>query len=121
MREEAFEALVAEALEALPEEIRRHIDNVAITVADWPSPADLASTGHRSPYALLGLYQGIPLTRRGRGYNLVPPDRIVLFRGPIEHLASSPAAIRELVQRTVVHEIAHHFGIDDARLRELGY
>lgn len=121
MRREDFEQLVAEALDALPEEIQRYMDNVAVTIAEWPSRADLARTGHRSPYELLGLYQGVPLTRRGVGYNLVPPDRIVLYRGPIEAIAHTPAAVREQVQRTVVHEIAHHFGISDERLRELGY
>ena len=108
-------------MDGVPEEIARHMDNIAITVADWPSQAELASTGYRSPYMLLGLYLGVPLTQRGRGYNLLPPDRIVLYRRPLEAAAHSPAAMRELVRSTVVHEIGHHFGISDERLRELGY
>ncbi len=121
MKLKQFEELVAEALDELPEEIAKHMDNIAITVADWPSHAELESTGRRSPYDLLGLYQGVPLTQRGQSYNLLPPDRIVLFRRPLEAAARSPAAMRELVRNTVVHEIAHHFGISDERIKEIGY
>ncbi len=121
MNAREFEVLVGEAMDSLPEEFRQRLDNIAITVADWPTRDELARTGQRSPYGLLGLYQGVPLTQRGRGYNLIPPDRIVLYRRPILASADSPEAIRTLVQRVVIHEIAHHFGISDARLRELGY
>lgn len=121
MNAEQFERLVAEALDGLPVEIEAYMDNVAVTIADWPTPMDLKRLGRRSPYELLGLYQGVPLTQRGRGYNLALPDRIIIFRGPIEALARTPEAIRDRVRRTVVHEIAHHFGLDDAELARLGF
>ncbi|HID86732.1 MAG TPA: metallopeptidase family protein [Anaerolineae bacterium] len=121
MTREEFEALVAEALADLPPEILERMDNVAVTVAYWPSPAQVARAGVRSPATLFGLYEGVPLTRRGINYGMVPPDRITLYQGPIEAACRTPSAMREQVRRTVVHEIAHHFGISDERLRELGY
>ena len=121
MNLEQFDELVAEALDGLPPDIGRFMDNIAITTAEWPTRDELRRTGHRSPYALLGLYQGVPLTERTHGYNLTPPDRIVLYQRPIEALARTAAEMRALVQSTVIHEVAHHFGISDARLKELGY
>jgi predicted Zn-dependent protease with MMP-like domain len=121
MTREEFEALVAEALADLPSEILERMDNVAVTVAYWPSRAQLARAGVESPHTLFGLYEGVPLTKRGAHYGMVPPDRITLFRGPIEAAGRTLAAIREQVRRTVIHEVAHHFGIDEDRIRELGY
>lgn len=121
MTREEFEALVAEALADLPSEILERMDNVAVTVAYWPSRAQLARAGVKSPDALLGLYEGVPLTKRGAGYGMVPPDRITLFQGPLEAACRTLTAIREQVRRTVIHEIGHHFGIDEDRIRELGY
>jgi len=121
MTEEEFQTLVAEALANLPSEVLEKMDNVAVTVAFWPSRTQLARAGVKSPHTLLGLYEGVPLTRRGLHYGMVPPDRITLFQGPIEATCHAPAAIREQVRRTVIHEIAHHFGIDEARIRDLGY
>lgn len=119
--QEQFEDLVGEALDALPEQFRQHLDNIAVTIAEWPSPAELQQVGATSPYYLLGIYQGVPLTRRGYGYNLTLPDRIVIFKGPIQAISYSPTDIRNQVERTVAHEIGHHFGMSDAYLRELGY
>lgn len=119
--ESQFEALVDQALAELPEEIRNRMDNVAVTIADWPNPDELQRAGIRYPSQLFGLYQGVPLTQRGVHYNLVTPDRIVIYRGPLERAFRTPAALREQIRRTVVHEIAHHFGIGEARLHELGY
>jgi predicted Zn-dependent protease with MMP-like domain len=116
-----FESLVAQALDALPQEIRIHVDNLVLTIAEWPTMADVRTLGLTSPYQLLGLYQGIPLPRRGRHYNLALPDRITLYRGPILAQGGPPEAIRRRIEVTVVHEIAHHFGIDDERLAQLGY
>lgn len=115
---DSFESLVAEALDSLPEGIRRAMVNVEVVVADEPAAAHLARLppGH----TLLGLYQGHPLTGR-RGYSGVMPDKITIFRGPISRSARTPERIRDQVRRTVVHEIAHHFGIGDSRLRELGW
>lgn len=121
MTQEEFKALVVEALDNLPSEILERMDNVAVTVAYWPSRAQLARAGVRSPYTLFGLYEGVPLTKRGVNYGMVPPDRITLFQGPLEAACRTLAAIREQVRRTVVHEIGHHFGMDEDRIRELGY
>lgn len=121
MTRKEFEALVAEALADLPSEILERMDNVAVTVAYWPSRAQLARAGVESPPTLFGLYEGVPLTKRGAHYGMVPPDRITLFQGPLEAAGRTLAAIREQVRRTVIHEIAHHFGIDEDRIRELGY
>ncbi|GAB4449982.1 MAG: metallopeptidase family protein [Anaerolineae bacterium] len=118
--EEEFEQLVVEALDALPDEIHAALDNVEVVVADWPTPDELRSVGMKPGQLLLGLYEGVPLTRRGEGYGLVLPDKITIFQGPIERVCRTPAQVVRQVQRTVRHELAHHFGIDDDRLRELG-
>jgi predicted Zn-dependent protease with MMP-like domain len=116
-----FERLIAEALDDLPPFFQGRMENVEVLVRPWPTRADLTSAGIPRGYTLLGLYHGIPLTERTQGYHLVPPDTITLFQGPIEAAAGQdPDAIREQVRRTVIHEIAHYFGISDDRLRELG-
>ncbi len=116
-----FEQLIAEALDELPPFFQDRMQNVEVLVRGWPTRADLAAAGLPRGFTLLGLYHGIPLTERTQGYNLVPPDTITLFQGPIEAAAGQdPDAVREQVRRTVIHEIAHHFGISDDRLRELG-
>jgi predicted Zn-dependent protease with MMP-like domain len=113
-----FEQLVADALDAIPEELGKLMDNVAVVVEDWPTPSQLAGR-HGT---LLGLYEGIPLTRRSPlSYAGVVPDRITIFRGPICDLTTDEQARVQLVTTTVVHEVAHHFGISDERLRELGW
>ena len=121
MTREEFEALVAEALADLPSEILDRMDNVAVTVAYWPSRAQLARAGVKSPLTLFGLYEGVPLSKRDTKYGMVPPDRITLYQGPLEAACRTSTAIREQVRRTVIHEIAHHFGIGEERIRELGY
>lgn len=116
-----FEALVEEALQGLPPFLARRMNNVDILLAKWPSRAELREAGVPPGHTLLGLYQGVPLTERTSAYHLVPPDTITLYQGPIEAEADGdPEEIREQVRRTVVHEIAHHFGISDERLHELG-
>lgn len=116
-----FEQLIAEALDELPPFFQDRMHNVEVLVRSWPTRADLAEAGLPRGFTLLGLYHGIPLTERTQGYHLVPPDTITLFQGPIEAAAGQdPDAVREQVRRTVIHEIAHHFGISDDRLRELG-
>ena len=113
-----FEQLVADSLDEIPEELGKLMDNVAVFVEDWPTPAQLR--GVRG--TLLGLYQGIDLTRRSPlSYAGAMPDRITIFRGQISRLAVTEAGLKDLVRTTVVHEVAHHFGISDARLKELGY
>lgn len=109
----AFEALVARALDDLPPWVQERMDNVAVTVVGWPTHEQVRSAGVRRGRLLLGLYEGVPITRRGRGYSLVSPDRIYLFQGPLELVARSPDDLMRLVQDTVIHEIAHHFGFSD--------
>ncbi len=112
MTREEFEELVAEALDRIPPELTRLMDNVAVFVEDEP-PADDPE--------LLGLYEGTPLTERGEWYAGVLPDRITIYRGPTLRFCETREDVVAETEVTVVHEIAHHFGIDDARLHALGY
>ena len=108
---ERFEELVADALDGIPEALGKLMDNVAVTVRDGEPDG-----------GLLGHYDGIPLTERGAGYDgMVMPDRITIFRLPILAICRDEAEVVEQVRITVVHEVAHHFGIDDHRLDELGW
>jgi predicted Zn-dependent protease with MMP-like domain len=110
--EERFEELVADALDNLPEALAREIENVAVVVED------VSSDGR----SLFGLYQGIPLTRRGPvSYTNAMPDRITIYQGTISSVCNTEADLVRQVRRTVIHEIAHHFGIGDQRLSELGW
>ena len=102
--------MVAEALDGLPEEFGRLMSNVAVTVEHRPGPP-----------GLLGLYEGVPLTSRTTQYAGVLPDRITIYRQAICALCRTEDEVADQVRRTVVHEVAHHFGIDDARLTELGW
>jgi predicted Zn-dependent protease with MMP-like domain len=111
MSAEEFEEHVAEGLDTIPAELATLIDNCVILVEDYPPP-DLPDT--------LGLYSGIPLTERGEFYTGLP-DHIQIFRYPILAICDTPEQVIEEIRITVVHEIAHHFGIDDDRLHELGY
>jgi predicted Zn-dependent protease with MMP-like domain len=115
---EAFEQLVGDALDSLPDELARHIENVMIAVEDWPTAEQLNGRSG----TLLGLYEGIPLTSRSPlSYSGVMPDRITIFQEPISRHATTDDELRDLVRTTVVHEVAHHFGISDERLDELGW
>lgn len=116
----AFERLVVEALDGLPEDVARHLDNVDVTVEDLPSAEQLRDLEMDDPYELLGLYEGTPLTERTADYGIVLPDRITIFRLPLLAACASDEELRAEVRHTVVHELAHHFGIDDGRLDELG-
>ena len=121
LTESQFAVFVEEALAELPEEIQQHLNNVAVTVADWPSASELQRGGIQHPRQLFGLYEGVPLTKRGGHYNLIAPDHITLYRGPLLAAFGTLEALRQQIRRTVVHEIGHHFGITEARIRELGY
>ena len=119
---EAFAELVSEAIDSLPDEFLEKLENVQVTVEEWPSRQDLedADLSPRDKYRLLGLYHGVPLTSRHNQY-MALPDEITIFQRPIEALVGEDEeAIREQVRHTVVHEIAHYYGIDDDRLEELG-
>jgi predicted Zn-dependent protease with MMP-like domain len=109
--DEEFEEVVMEALESLPPELAARLENVAVLVAD-------EAPGHPTR---LGYYEGVPHTRRGTGYAGVLPDRITIYRGTLERLyGSDPERLRERIRHVVLHEVAHHFGISDERLREIG-
>jgi predicted Zn-dependent protease with MMP-like domain len=120
MDRERFEGLVERALLALPEQFSERLSNVDVEVEYYPSPDDLRVTRARRGQTLLGLYRGVPVTRRGLGYNMVPPDRIIIFQRPIELTCRSDDEIIERVGHVVRHEIAHAFGIDDETLRRMG-
>jgi len=115
--DETMESWIAEALDALPDPFRVRLGSVAIVVEDWPSPAQLATVGAAGLY---GLYQGVPRSLWGAD-NAAVPSKITIFRGPIMRSFQDPERMRLQVIDTVHHEIAHHFGISDARLRELGH
>lgn len=121
-----FEQLVADALDDLPPFFAAQMQNVVVLAEVWPSRRTLREMGLPPGQTLLGLYTGIPLTERSQSYMLVPPDTITLYQGPIENAAAEWGEgeyldrVREEVRHTVIHEIAHHFGIDDDRLEELG-
>lgn len=119
MKQERFEQLVGEAIEGLPPEFQELLDNVAIFIEDTPSGSLLRDLGMSPGDTLLGLYEGVPQTARITTYDLVPPDRITLFQRPIEDSCDTEAEIEEQVRRTLLHEVGHHFGIDDDRLDEI--
>ncbi len=119
MSEETFRDLVAEALDSLPVDITVLMDNVEIVVEDEP-PADSLARLPRGD-TLFGEYRGFPLTARGVSYGGALPDKISIFKGPIERSSRTPNGIREQVRRTVIHEIGHYFGMDEDRLEELGW
>jgi len=107
---ERFEAMVGEALDGLPPKLGRLMRNVAVTIEHEPGPP-----------GLLGLYRGVPLTKRTTHYSAVLPDRITIYRHAICAICRTDEEVVEQVRRTVIHEVGHHFGIDDARLHELGW
>jgi predicted Zn-dependent protease with MMP-like domain len=115
-----FEGMVAEALDSLPPEIHGWLDNVALVVAEQPTPQQLAASGVGPRDLLFGLYVGVPKTRRGVTYGEVLPDKILIFQRPIEMVCRTPDQIRDQVRRTVLHEIGHHFGMDEGELRDAG-
>ena len=117
-----FEDAVRDALDELPEEFARYLDNVQVVVEDEPSPAQLRSLGMNPRRdTLFGLYQGVPLHQRGGTFGGALPDKISIFYRPLVRAFVSPDGIRRQVRRTVIHEIAHFFGLDEAAIRKLGY
>ena len=116
-----FQDYVSQALEALPENIREMMVNVAITVAEHPTTAQKQAVGLGRGHALYGLYQGVPLTARSAHYGMITPDRITIFMHPMVSHFTTPETIKSQIQKTVLHEIGHHFGMNEKQLRELGY
>ena len=117
--DETFDQLISRAMSELPQEYIRNLDNVAITYADVPTPDQLQKQGVRVGQLLLGLYEGIPQTQRGAGYQLVLPDKITLFKQPISMVVRDERELFEQIKRTLWHEIAHHYGLDHRRIDEL--
>lgn len=116
MTEAEFEAIVQGAVDQIPEKFRALMTNVAITIEEEARPEQGKEIGIRHGDVLLGLYEGVPHTRRGVNYSLVPPDKITIFQRPIEQLGQTTEGIRELVADTVWHEIGHHFGLSDEQI-----
>ena len=119
MDRESFERLVARAVEQLPDEFLARLRNIDIVIEDYPGPGSLVRAGLGRGRTLLGLYEGVPQTRRGQHYGLVPPDKITVFQKAIEAQCRHQDQIAPLIASVVKHEIAHHFGISDARLRQI--
>jgi len=119
MERQKFEALVDRAIEALPDEFKSKLENIDVLVEDWPSPQQMNRLKLRSRAQLLGLYEGVPQTKRDSGYNLVLPDKITIFQKPIEAECRSDTETEAEIRRVVQHEIAHHFGIGDAALYKI--
>ena len=119
MDQESFEALVAQAVRNLPEEFLARLQNVDIVVEDYPTSGQLSRAGLKYGQTLLGLYEGVPQTRRGRGYGMALPDKISIFQRPIEAQCHSGEEIEVKIGEVVRHEIAHHFGTDERTLRKI--
>lgn len=115
-----FERLVGESLEMIPDELRGRISNVQIVIEEEPRDELLDALGVPQEETLFGLYEGTPLTERGIEYSGMP-DRIVIFRRPLIEEFDDPLDLRREIARTVIHEVAHHFGLDEERIAELGW
>ena len=120
MDRRAFEHLVAEALHDLPETFREKLDNVEVVVEEWPDRETMRLAEVHHPAELLGFYHGVPQTKRTHNYGLILPDKISIYQRPIELCCRTVKQVRSTVHSVLRHEIAHHFGINDRRLREIG-
>jgi predicted Zn-dependent protease with MMP-like domain len=119
MNRERFEALVARAIDNLPPEFQSKLENVDVLIEDWPTQRQLNRVKLSHPSQLLGLYEGVPQTKRGRGYGMVLPDKISIFQKPIEAQCHYDEEIKAKIEEVVRHEIAHHFGTDEKTLRRI--
>lgn len=117
MEREKFEELVNEGIKAIPKKFLEKLDNVDIVIEDEPTPYQLRKLSARGGFLIFGLYEGVPQTKRWH-YGQVLPDKITIFQKPIERVVHSEEEIKEIVKNTVWHEIAHHFGMDERRIRE---
>ena len=113
INKQEFEELVISAIHELPEYFREKMENITIHVEDLPNKSILKQLGYQSPYSILGLYQGVPVTRRGIHYRNVMPDKITIFRKSILHKNNNSQAIKEDIKRVVLHEIGHYFGLNE--------
>ena len=123
LSDEEFEGAVQDAIDSIPEEFLDELENVAILIADEPEEEDFEGDGYYTESGdLLGLYDGVSLTDRGDGYGFNDyPDTITIFKGPHERLSGNKAVVIEEVRKTVVHEIAHYFGMDEDQVDDMGY
>lgn len=120
MDRKRFEKLVMKAIEKLPKAFKDSLENVDVVIKDEPTPEEAASVDVAHRRMVLGLYQGVPLLRRSHYYGMVMPDKVSIFKKNIERVCTTDEDIVRVVTHTVHHELAHHFGISDARLRRLG-
>ena len=121
MERKAFEKLIDEAIRDLPAEFREKLENVVVIVEDYPSEELVRQLGLSEDDTLFGLYEGVPLTERGFFEQPMHPDRILIFQKAIEDECDSPEEIKQELKTTLVHEVAHFFGIDDEDLEKWGY
>lgn len=119
MPDEQFASLISRAMDEMPGQYMRGLDNVVVTYEDEPSADQRVKLKLRGDQTLFGLYEGIPLTKRGAGYNLVLPDKITIFKFPILYMAHSPEAVYKQVKHTLWHEIAHFYGLDHDKIHEI--
>ncbi len=115
MKREAFESAIARAVDSLPEEFLRRLDNVEIMWDDEPPSEMIRRMGG---YTLFGLYEGVPLTERNQGYSLMMPDRITLYRRPIEQFSRTEDEVIHQIRATIIHEIGHFFGLSEHEIRD---
>lgn len=119
LSDQEFDALISKAMDELPQEYIRGLDNVVIVYADEPDEHQQEKTGANEHGLLLGLYEGIPLTKRGGNYTFVLPDKITLFKHAIQTVSPTPETLFETIKRTLWHEIAHYYGLDHDRIHYL--
>ena len=119
LSDEEFDRLISRAMDELPQEYIKGLHNVAILYADDPDHYQIQKSGLREGNILLGLYEGIPLTKRGGNYTFVLPDKITLFKNSILMIVRNPAELFEQIKRTLWHEIAHYYGLDHERIHAL--
>ena len=119
MERERFEQLAAEAVEKLPQQFKDKLENVAVVIQYWPSGRQLRSVGLREREQLLGRYEGVPMTAFGRNHATILPEKITIFQRPIELAYRTEEHIVQGIEETVLHEIAHHFGMSDEHIRDI--
>lgn len=117
--DDKFSELIERAMAEMPERYIKNLDNIAITYADEPSPEQVIKLKLRGDNLLLGLYEGIPLTQRGAGYNLVLPDKITLFKQPLMKVSRDEKSFYKQIKHTLWHEIAHFYGLDHDQIEEI--
>lgn len=123
MTRQRFEEIAEDAFDHMPDELKQRVENVQVVVEDYPTPEQLKRVRLKSRQQLLGLYEGVPLSHRGIWYGSAPtlPDRISLFQANIEAVCSTEDEVEEKIRDVLIHEIAHHFGMDEQQIRKAGY